>query len=117
MEYILKELPDTENIPSEEDIMYNLQGLIGFFIAKDMKKAGKTVYWAEQILRYKTEETRMSDILALMSAIDAKAITPQVELNLFSDKSGVVIIENEDFTEEKGFDTLDECCEILKRWV
>lgn len=66
IEHILKELPDTENIPSEEDIIYNLQGLIGFFIMKDMKKAGRTVYWAEQILRHKMEETGMSDIITII---------------------------------------------------
>lgn len=116
MEHILKKL-GFDAVPSIQDVVFNLQGILGFFMSKDMKKSGQTVYWAEQLLKNQEESDDIANIFALMEAIDVQAITPQVKVQIYSDKSGEVVIANKDFTERKEFASPQECCEILRQWV
>ena len=50
---LLKELPSFEsgNKPDLEDMIYNLNGLMGYLLADEMVNGVRTLWWAEQMLK------------------------------------------------------------------
>jgi len=42
--------PDDE-LPSIEDLIFNLNVLIGYFMAQESPKSVNTIWWAEQIIK------------------------------------------------------------------
>ena len=53
---VLKEMPslDSGNKPDLEDIIYNLNGLMGYLLADEMLNGVRTLWWAEQMLKRNT---------------------------------------------------------------
>lgn len=50
IENLFKEINFTD-VPDKSVVIYNLQALQGLFLARGMRKALQTTYWAEQILK------------------------------------------------------------------
>ena len=50
---VLKKLPSFESgdRPDFEDIIYNLNGLMGYLLADEMENGARTLWWAEQMLK------------------------------------------------------------------